>query len=90
MKIKRTNKFLSDYLTDKLIPNKCNKLVFKYSRLFCDVEKFKMTHRPYDEKYNYGLTKMDEDAIKKAKQKTCIIKQYNSTIRKYRTVEKRR
>lgn len=39
--IKRTNKFLSDYLTDKLIPNKCHKLVFKYSRLFCDVEKFK-------------------------------------------------
>lgn len=48
----------------------------------CDVEKFKMTHRPYDEKYNYGLTKMNEDAIKKAKQKTCIIKQYNSTTYK--------
>lgn len=39
--IKRTNIFLSDYLTDKLIPNKSHKLVFKYSRLFCDVEKFK-------------------------------------------------
>lgn len=39
--MKKTNIFLSDYLTDKLIPNKCHKLVFKYSRLFCDVEKFK-------------------------------------------------
>ncbi len=39
--IKNINIFLSDYLTDKLIPSNCYKLVFKYSRLFCDVEKFK-------------------------------------------------
>ena len=39
--IKGMNNFLSDYLTNKLIPNKCHNLVFKYSRLFCDVEKFK-------------------------------------------------
>ncbi len=38
--IEKTNIFLSDYLTDKLIPNKSHKLIFKYSRLFCDVEKF--------------------------------------------------
>ena len=39
--IKKTNIFLSDYLTDKLVPNNCTKLTFKYSRIFCDVEKFK-------------------------------------------------
>ena len=39
--IENSNIFLSDYLTDKLISNKCHKLIFKYSRLFCDVEKFK-------------------------------------------------
>ncbi len=39
--IKNINIFLSDYLTDKLIPSNCHKLIFKYSRLFCDVEKFK-------------------------------------------------
>ena len=39
--IKNINIFLSDYLTDKLIPSNCHKLVFRYSRLFCDVEKFK-------------------------------------------------
>jgi len=39
--IKKSNIFLSDYLTDKLVPSKSHKLVFKYSRLFCDVEKFR-------------------------------------------------
>ena len=39
--IKSINIFLSDYLTNKLIPSKCHKLIFKYSRLFCDVEKYK-------------------------------------------------
>lgn len=39
--IQKSNIFLSDVLTDKLAPSKCHKLVFKYSRLFCDVEKFK-------------------------------------------------
>lgn len=39
--IEKTNYNLSDYLVDKLIPDKCHKLIFKYSRLFCDVEKFK-------------------------------------------------
>lgn len=33
--------FMTDNLTDKLLPNKCKKIVFKYSRLFCDVERFK-------------------------------------------------
>lgn len=39
--IQNANILLSDYLTDKLLPNKCHRLIFKYSRLFCDVEKFK-------------------------------------------------
>lgn len=38
--INKTNLFLCDYNTDKLLPNKCHKLIFKYSRIFCDVEKF--------------------------------------------------
>ena len=39
--IEKTNLFMCDFLTDKIIPNKCHKLIFKYSRLFCDVERFK-------------------------------------------------
>ena len=39
--INNSNINLSDYLIDKLIPNKCHKIVFKYSRVFCDVERFK-------------------------------------------------
>ncbi len=39
--IEKTNLFLSDYLTDQLIPKSYPKLIFKYSRIFCDVEKFK-------------------------------------------------
>ena len=35
--IRIQNEFLSDYLTNKLVPNKCHKLIFKYSRIFCDV-----------------------------------------------------
>ena len=38
--IKASNMFLCDYLTEKLVPQRCHKLVFGYSRLFCDVEKF--------------------------------------------------
>ena len=39
--INNSNIVLSDFLTDQLIPSRCHKLVFKYSKLFCDVEKFK-------------------------------------------------
>ena len=53
--IETTNKFLSDYLTDKLIPNKCNKIVFKYSRLFCDVEKFKDDSKEIMSKKGMGV-----------------------------------
>ena len=40
--IERENIFISDYLVDKFIPqNYENVLQFNYSRLFCDVERFK-------------------------------------------------
>lgn len=39
--IEKANVLLTDLSTDKLAPSKCHKLIFKYSRLFCDVEKFK-------------------------------------------------
>ena len=53
--INKTNIFLSDYLTDKLIPNKCHKLVFKYSRIFCDVEKFKDDSKEVMSKKGMGV-----------------------------------
>lgn len=53
--IKRTNIFLCDYLTDELIPNKCHKLVFKYSRLFCDIEKFKDDSKEIMSKKGMGV-----------------------------------
>ncbi len=41
-KINKENLELCDLYVDKLIKNlKVNKLIFKYSRLFCDVERFK-------------------------------------------------
>lgn len=39
--IDNSNLFMCDYLTYDLLPNKCKNVTFKYSRLFCDVEKFK-------------------------------------------------
>lgn len=53
--IKSTNVFLIDYLTDKLILNKCHKLVFKYSRLFCDIEKFKDDSKEIMSKKRMGV-----------------------------------
>ena len=50
--------------------------------LSCDIEKNKKTHRPYNTINNEGLTKLDEDIIKKSKKKTTIRKHYNSTTYK--------
>ncbi len=47
--------------------------------LSCDIEKFKETHRPHNKNNNIGLTKLDEDIIKKSRKKTTIRKHYNST-----------
>lgn len=41
-KIESENIFMSDYLVDKcLSKEKTNVILFNYSRLFCDVERFK-------------------------------------------------
>lgn len=78
--IKSTNIFLSDYLTNKLIPSKCHKLIFKYSRLFCDVEKYKDDSKEAMSKKGMGViyTKDCDNTItipnKKYKRK--IIKSY--------------
>lgn len=53
--IKKINIFLSDYLTDKLIPHNCHKLIFKYSRIFCDVEKFKDETKEFMAKKGMGV-----------------------------------
>lgn len=78
--IKRTNKFLSDYLTDKLIPNKCHKLVFKYSRLFCDVEKFKDDSKEIMSKKGMGVIYTNDCdtaiAILNKKYKSKVLKSY--------------
>jgi len=41
LNITKSNFILSDLYIDKLAPKSAHKLTFKYSRLFCDVEKFK-------------------------------------------------
>jgi len=45
----------------------------------CDIEKFKKHHRPYDKQDDIGLTKIDEEIVKRAKKKTLIRKHYNAT-----------
>lgn len=72
---------LSDYLTDRLLPTKCNKLIFKYSRIFCDVEKFKDDSKEIMSKKGMGViyTKDYDDVIltlPTKKYKTRIIKSY--------------
>lgn len=78
--IQKTNIFLSDYLTDKLIPNKCHKLVFKYSRLFCDVEKFKDDEKEIMSKKGMGVIYTNDCdttiAIPTSKYKKIILKSY--------------
>ena len=45
----------------------------------CDIEKFKRTHRPYNPKNNIGLTRLDEDTIKRAQKKTMLRKHYKAS-----------
>lgn len=78
--INQTNIFLSDLLTDKLIPAKCHKLIFNYSRLFCDVEKFKddskeiMAKKGMGVIYTYDCDNMI--AIPNRKYKNRVLKSY--------------
>lgn len=45
----------------------------------CDIGTFKKRHRAKDEKNNEALTKLPEDIVKKAKEKTLIRRHYNAT-----------
>ena len=78
--IKEINIFLSDYLTDKLIPYKCHKLVFKYSRIFCDVEKFKDETKEIMAKKGMGIIYTNDCynqiVIHNKKYKNKILKSY--------------
>lgn len=78
--IKKQVLFLSDLLTDKLIPFKCHKLIFKYTRLFCDVEKFKDDTKEVMSKKGMGViytNDCDEKiAIPNKKYKRKVIKSY--------------
>lgn len=41
-KIEKENTFLADFLVDKFIPENCSNVIkFEFSRMFCDVERFK-------------------------------------------------
>ena len=44
--------FMSDYMVDKLVPKGYKTHIFKYSRLFCDVERFKSNK---EEMNKYGM-----------------------------------
>ena len=78
--IQKSNLFLCDYLTDKLVPNKCHKLIFKYSRLFCDVEKFKDGNKEIMAKKGMGVVYTNDCdgiiAIPNYKYKRTVINSY--------------
>lgn len=78
--INYSNRFLCDYLTDKLVPKGRNKVVFKYSRIFCDVEKFADVSKEIMSKRGMGViyTKDCDSVI------TNIDKKYrNKVIKSY-------
>lgn len=53
--IEKENIFISDYLVDKFLPNNyANIIKFNYSRLFCDVERFKNDKLETMSKYGMG------------------------------------
>ena len=78
--INNSNINLSDYLIDKLIPNKCHKIVFKYSRIFCDVERFKDDKKERMSKKGMGVIYTNDCdeviALPNKKYKRKIIKSY--------------
>lgn len=76
----KSNLFLCDYMTDKLVPEKCHKIIFKYSRLFCDVEKFKDDSKEIMAKKGMGVIYTNDCdgtiAIPNKQYKTKVIKAY--------------
>ena len=80
MHINNSNILLSDYLTNELIPNNAHKIIFNYSRIFCDVEKFKDDSKEVMSKKGMGViyTKDCDNTI------TCPNKKYkNNVIKSY-------
>ena len=63
--IENENIFLSDYLVDLFIPEYIHNIVkFKYSRMFCDVEKYKVHYKESMSKYGMGAVyKKDSNGI---------------------------
>lgn len=53
--INRTSIFICDFLIDRLLPNQCHSILFRYSRLFCDVEKFKNDKKESMSKKGMGV-----------------------------------
>ena len=52
----RENKFISDYLVDRFVPDNFNNIVkFKYSRMFCDVERYLDDSKEEMSKYGMGV-----------------------------------
>ena len=52
----KENIFISDYLVDKFIPNNFNNIIkFKYSRMFCDVERYLDDSKEEMSKYGMGV-----------------------------------
>ena len=54
-KIEKENIFISDYLIDTFIPENVNIIKFEYSRMFCDVERFKEGEKEIMSKYGMGV-----------------------------------
>lgn len=52
----RENKFISDYLVDRFLPDNFNNVVkFKYSRMLCDVERYLDDNQEEMSKYGMGV-----------------------------------
>ena len=79
--IDNINMELCDCLTDELLPRICHKLICKWSRLFCDVEKFKDDSKEIMSKNGMGVVyTKDYDGVAIARPtksyKTKVIKCY--------------
>lgn len=55
-RIQKENVFLADFLVDKFIPCNCSNVIkFDFSRMFCDVERFKDEKQEVMSKYGMGV-----------------------------------
>lgn len=53
-KLEEENMFLCDYKVDELLNDKSQAVIFPYSRLYCDVERFKDDSEPMNQ-YGMGI-----------------------------------